>query len=147
MQYSCPVCGNAVAPDAGACPHCGFKLQGSTQSFQPIVLSEEGPAAQTQPARTEAVLRVVRGPQTGASFALSGSVLTVGRSPQCDIFLNDMTVSREHARLEAVAGGWRICDTNSFNGVWVANESVEARDLVPGDIIQIGAFCLRYEQA
>ena len=71
---------------------------------------------------------------------------STGRSPQCDLFLNDMTVSREHASVEPADGGYVIRDANSFNGVWVNNESVETRRLVSGDVIQIGAFCLVYKE-
>ena len=57
-----------------------------------------------------------------------------------------MTVSREHASVEPADGGYVIRDANSFNGVWVNNDSVEARALRPGDFIQIGTFCMQYEE-
>ena len=62
------------------------------------------------------------------------------------IFLNDMTVSRMHATIEQENGCYVIRDANSFNGVWVNNDSVEARALRPGDFIQIGTFCMQYEE-
>ena len=66
---------------------------------------------------------------------------------QCDVFLNDMTVSREHAVIEPSTGTFSIRDTNSFNGVWVNNANIEeSYTLVHGDIIQIGAFCLLYQE-
>ncbi len=65
---------------------------------------------------------------------------------ECTIFLNDMTVSRMHATIEPEDGCYVIRDANSFNGVWVNNENVEARTLRPGDFIQIGTFCLQYEE-
>ncbi len=98
------------------------------------------------PAQAAAALHVVRGPQTGVTYQLGDQALTIGRSPQCDLFLNDMTVSREHASVEPADGGYVIRDANSFNGVWVNNESVETRRLVSGDVIQIGAFCLVYKE-
>ena len=104
-------------------------------------------AAQVKPA-AEAVLRVVRGPQTGVSYRLGDDAIqTIGRSPQCDVFLNDMTVSREHAVIEPLDGTFSIRDTNSFNGVWVNNANVEDKYILThGDIIQIGAFCLIYQE-
>ncbi len=51
-----------------------------------------------------------------------------------------------HATIEPEDGGYVIRDANSFNGVWVNNENVEARTLRPGDFIQIGTFCLQYEE-
>ena len=62
------------------------------------------------------------------------------------IFLNDMTVSRMHATIEQENGCYVIRDANSFNGVWVNNDSVEARALRPGDFVQIGTFCMQYEE-
>lgn len=50
-------------------------------------------------------------------YSLDGDKAVIGRSPKCEIFLNDMTVSRKHAVLERVAGGWSIQDADSFNGV------------------------------
>jgi pSer/pThr/pTyr-binding forkhead associated (FHA) protein len=70
----------------------------------------------------------------------------VGRSPQCDIFLNDMTVSREHATIRPEAGEFVIKDSNSFNGIWINNQNVEEAVLEEGDIVQIGAFCLLFNK-
>ncbi|HIT44585.1 MAG TPA: FHA domain-containing protein [Candidatus Aphodovivens excrementavium] len=145
MTQLCPVCGSAMPADATSCAACGFKLQGATQSFQPINLDSDIADASVNEVKSKAILRVVRGPQTGVSFVLEKSPISVGRNPQCDIFLNDMTVSREHARIESVGSNWVITDTNSFNGVWVRNTSVERHTLEPGDIIQIGAFCLLFQ--
>lgn len=147
MSSICPVCGNAVEPDESICPACGFKLLGSTQKFAPVSFEGKPPIAQEKPVG-HAALRVVKGPQTGVVFTLDGSgPLSVGRSPQCDIFLNDMTVSRLHATIARTDEGCAVSDEHSFNGVWVNNENVEAtRMLVPGDIIQIGAFCLLYQE-
>lgn len=145
MNTVCPVCNSPLDPQASACPACGFKLLGSTQRFAPVSLADEAlPIA--APPQAAAVLHVVRGPQTGVTYQLEDQPLTIGRSPQCDLFLNDMTVSREHASVEPADGGYVIRDANSFNGVWVNNESVETRRLVSGDVIQIGAFCLVYKE-
>ena len=145
MSTVCPVCNNPVDPSESACPQCGFKLLGSTQQFKPVLLNDEAIPQEAKPVQT-ATLRVVRGPQTGIAFQLEGTSLVIGRSPQCDIFLNDMTVSRTHAKLEAVDGGFVIRDENSFNGVWVNNDSASEKRLVPGDVIQIGAFLLLYQE-
>ena len=93
-----------------------------------------------------AALRVVRGPQTGTTFTLDDDLLSIGRSPQCGVFLNDMTVSRQHATIMRTERGRLITDEHSFNGVWVNNENVDAHLLQAGDIIQIGAFCLLYQE-
>lgn len=144
MNATCPVCGNQLPEQAAVCPHCGFRPQGATQSFQPISFGAEPAPAEARPAPSHATLSVIRGPQTGVMFELSSGPLSIGRNPQCDIFLNDMTVSRQHANLVQGANGWEIHDSNSFNGVWVNNESVDVRALADGDVLQIGAFCLRF---
>ena len=145
MTPTCPVCASPVDPGAAACPSCGFKLLGTTQRFEPVSLADESLPVAT-PAQTAAALHVVRGPSTGVTFHLGDQPLTIGRSPQCDVFLNDMTVSRSHATVEPSEGGYVIRDANSFNGVWVNNASVEAHRLSSGDVIQIGAFCLVYKE-
>lgn len=145
MSTMCPVCNNPIDPQAAACPRCGFKLLGSTQRFEPVSLGDGALPVDSAP-QAAAALHVVRGPQTGVTYQLGDEPLSIGRSPQCDVFLNDMTVSREHAAVEPSEGGYVIRDANSFNGVWVNNDSVEARRLASGDVIQIGAFCLVYKE-
>lgn len=143
---TCPVCNSTIDEDAASCPYCGFKLLGSTQQFQPLNLDkdlEEGEEEKPQ----KASLRVLRGPQTGVVFSLKDKPMSVGRSPKCDIFLNDMTVSRTHAEIVPVEGGFEIYDKNSFNGLWVNNSNVDSRKLAPGDIIQVGAFLLLYQES
>lgn len=145
MTELCPVCSHEVSPDDAVCPTCGFKLLGATQAFKPLSVDDAvAPAREAAPA--SASLSVVRGPKVGMAYALGEDAVTVGRSPQCDVFLNDMTVSRMHATIEREGGCYVIRDANSFNGVWVNNENVEARTLRPGDFIQIGTFCLQYEE-
>lgn len=148
MNGICPVCNSPINPEDSACPVCGFKLAGSTQSFKPISFAEaEVTAAPEKPISAASVeLRVIRGPQIGMSYTLNSDSLSIGRSPQCDIFLNDMTVSRLHATITRTNGIFTIEDANSFNGVWINNESIENASLKEGDIIQIGVFCLVYHE-
>ncbi|WP_165171748.1 MULTISPECIES: FHA domain-containing protein [unclassified Adlercreutzia] len=148
MTERCPVCQSPVNPGDASCAQCGFKLLGATQKFKPLVLDEQERASAKRDA-CECVLRVVRGPQVGVTYRLSPEEreLTIGRSPQCSIFLNDMTVSRMHATLRREGDCYVIADENSFNGVWVNNQSVEAKALRSGDFVQIGTFCLLYEES
>lgn len=145
MSDICPVCGNPIGAREVLCPSCGYRLQGTTQRFMPVTLGDEALVSSPKAAES-AALRVVRGPQAGVTFALEGDSLSVGRSPQCDIFLNDMTVSRRHATIKRVDAGYLIVDEHSFNGVWVNNENVESHLLRAGDIVQVGAFCLLYQE-
>lgn len=146
VTTTCPVCGNTVSPADASCPSCGFKLLGSTQRFAPVAVESSRVAAPDPVQAKQGILRVVRGPQPEVTFRLPKRHLSVGRSPQCDIFLNDMTVSRNHASIEPCDDGYIVRDENSYNGVWVNNESIDSRKLVAGDVIQIGVFCLVYEE-
>ncbi len=145
MSELCPVCKSPVDESDTSCPCCGFKLLGATQKFVPVAM-DTNEETHVSSAPFKAALLVVRGPQTGASYEISGDELTIGRSPQCTIFLNDMTVSRMHAKLTREEDSYVIVDENSFNGVWVNNQDVQMKTLSSGDFIQIGSFCLMYEE-
>jgi hypothetical protein len=136
---------NTIADGGAVCERCGYRVPGVTESFTPISVTQDAPVGAEEPVH-RFDLRIVRGPQTGVDIDLKEGILSVGRDPQCDIFLNDMTVSRLHAEIEVGARGCTIRDKNSFNGVWVNDRMVEACSLKPGDVIQIGAFCLIYRE-
>ena len=89
---------------------------------------------------TAPVLSIVKGPQTGAAFELEDDVTTIGRDPANGIFLNDMTVSRSHARIIREGLGARIEDLGSLNGTWVDGAIVSKAVLRDGSTIQIGTF-------
>ena len=146
MSEVCPVCNNPITTHEGACPSCGFKLPGTTQEFQPISLDDDAPSSIKLGKKAQsATLTIVRGPQLGTIYQLDDKEQLIGRDPSCDIFLNDMTVSREHAKVFPRAGGFYISDLASFNGIWVNNANVDEAKLSMDDIIQIGSFCLLYE--
>ena len=143
MNEFCPVCGAQRGQDETACASCGYHYLEATQKFTPVAVDDIQAGSGTQ--ATTALLRVVRGPQCGCVYDLTRAVSSIGRSPQCDIFLNDMTVSREHALIASTEKGYVITDRNSYNGLWVNNEAVETKLLKNGDAIQIGTFCLVFE--
>ena len=143
MDEFCPVCGAKRKQGLVSCASCGYHYLEATQKFTPVTVDAvQAPAS--VPAK-KALLRVVRGPQCGCAFELTRTVSSVGRSPQCDIFLNDMTVSREHALIASTDKGYVITDRNSYNGLWVNNEAMDTKLLKNGDAIQIGTFCLIFE--
>ncbi len=146
MTIQCPVCGGDVAAGASVCPSCGFNLVGATQRFDPVPIHDAHQTPMTPSGRAQGVLHVVRGPQNGLVFRLGDSECVIGRNPHCDIFLNDMTVSRSHATIEPLENGYIIRDAHSFNGVWVNNKNIESHVLQDGDILQIGTFCLVFKE-
>lgn len=148
IMDNCPVCNSPLPQGAAVCPSCGFKITGTTQEFQPIAFGE-APAqapAEAEPAPS-ASLTVVRGPQNlDTTYVLENREMSVGRSPHCDIFLNDMTVSRDHAVIFPVGDEFAIKDDGSFNGIWINNESISQSVMHDGDYIQIGAFVLKFQE-
>lgn len=142
---SCPVCKSEMDDDRVSCPACGYHLQGATEKFH-VVEVEPDSAESNASSSSVSSLTVLYGKQKGLVYQLDADQASIGRSPKCDIFLNDMTVSREHALLERVEGGWSLRDMGSFNGVWVNNVNVDHVMLTDHDIIQIGCFILRYAE-
>ena len=148
MPRLCPVCNTELSDGVEVCPSCGFKLKGQTASFAPITDAQAFEEAQARSGASSSVsvfLRIIRGPQIPKSYPITSDITVIGRSPNCDIFLNDMTVSRLHARLLKINGSYIIEDNRSYNGVWVNNANCITRKLQNGDLIQIGSFCLVFE--
>ena len=90
-----------------------------------------------------AMLLVQRGPDAGARFLLDTDVVTVGRHPDSDIFLDDISVSRRHATFTRTANGYVISDLGSLNGSYVNRDRID-NDVVlsGGDEVQIGKYRL-----
>lgn len=88
-------------------------------------------------------LTIVKGPQTGVTFTLDQNDITLGRDPSNSVFLNDMTVSRHHARMDlaqAASGVAMIEDLGSLNGTWVDGSIVNKAMLHEASTVQIGTF-------
>ena len=88
-------------------------------------------------------LTIVKGPQIGQTFELDSAEITLGRDPKNSVFLNDMTVSRQHARMNLSnisAGLATIEDLGSLNGTWVDGAIASRASLKDGSTIQIGTF-------
>jgi len=135
----CPACGADVNTEDGNCPSCGLHVPGATASFEPVGLTGEAPKPPA-PSTEGPVLIVRKGPQPGEKFFLDRSTLTLGRDPESDIFLNDMTVSRTHAVLDCSVSGVSVRDSGSLNGTYVNGEVVDSAQLADGDILQVGTF-------
>jgi hypothetical protein len=145
-----PDCGHAVDPGDRFCRVCGTPVThdvtsvgmagpGSSGSLPPI---GSGIAPGVGPG--EAVLVVQRGAGAGTSYLLVGDLVTAGREPDSDLFLDDVTVSRQHAELRRMASGWLLRDVGSLNGTYVNRERIEEAALNPGDEVQIGKYRFAY---
>jgi pSer/pThr/pTyr-binding forkhead associated (FHA) protein len=84
------------------------------------------------------------GGRAGDQFPVGLSRTSIGRAPQSDVFLDDITVSREHAVLEQRDDGVHIVDQGSLNGTYVNRERVEDARLSDGDELQIGKYRLAF---
>jgi pSer/pThr/pTyr-binding forkhead associated (FHA) protein len=143
----CSRCGHPNKDDAKFCAQCGAPLQGEpTLSLTPVEAeddaSEEFPFPHDELQPGQALLLVKRGPNAGSTFLLDNERTTTGRRPDSDVFLDDVTVSRNHARIERRGDSFFVQDDGSLNGTYVNGERVEETKLASGDEIQIGMFKL-----
>jgi hypothetical protein len=109
------------------------------------LLSTEEREIVSQIPRSSAMLIVIAGANKGARFLIDSAETSIGRSPKSEIFLDDITVSRDHARItRSESGEFRIVDLGSLNGSYVNAHQVTDSSLTMGDEIQIGKFRLTY---
>ena len=95
----------------------------------------------------KAMVVVHRGASKGARFLIAQDRTSIGRSPENEIFLDDVTVSRSHAIIDRTATGFTFTDLGSLNGTYINNQSMKSAALVCGDEIQIGKFHLIFISA
>lgn len=144
----CPGCGRETEEGANFCSHCGTRLEAdeSTVTLVGLEGGEETSADMgdlPELERGQGLLVVIRGPNQGSRYFLENPVTTVGRHPDSDIQLDDVTVSRRHAELNKDAEGFFfIKDAGSLNGTYVNKKRVERARLSEGDEIQIGRYKL-----
>ena len=110
----------------------------------PHRLSTQDQAAVEALGPDHALLIVHHGPNMGARFLLDVDVTSVGRSVKSDIFLDDVTVSREHAQFVRDGHAFLVRDLGSLNGTYVNRENVTERRLMAGDEVQIGKYRLTF---
>ena len=135
----CSGCGAEVSAEATVCPQCGARLTEPTAAFDPVGVDADEAKPVVAPSETP-VLVVRKGPQPGERFFVDRAKLTIGRDPESDIFLNDMTVSRTHAVIECEGNVVTVKDAGSLNGTYLNGEIVESATLANGDVLQIGTF-------
>lgn len=148
----CPACGHEVTEASNFCPHCGAslaKVSGDTTRVIPAItddtqledLNADDRAAIEALPEGSALLLVPHGTNAGARYLIDADVTTAGRHPRCDIFLDDITVSRHHARFTRRDGLVWVSDENSLNGTYVNRALIEEPvALRRGDEVQIGKF-------
>jgi pSer/pThr/pTyr-binding forkhead associated (FHA) protein len=107
------------------------------------ISTEEQEAISALPSRS-ALLIVRRGPNAGARFLLDADVTTVGRHPNADIFLDDVTVSRRHAEFVRTGKSFEVRDLGSLNGTYFDGTRIDVARLIDRSEVQVGKFRLTF---
>ncbi len=142
----CRECGHANLAGANFCSSCGTGLpKDDVTGALPLVdLESDGMAEIDRSAfgTHEGLFVVPQGPKAGARYALDADTVTVGRHPESDIFLDDITVSRRHVEVRREGARYWVRDVGSLNGTYVNRERADDRELEDGDELQVGKYKL-----
>jgi pSer/pThr/pTyr-binding forkhead associated (FHA) protein len=150
----CHKCGHRNPSDAIFCASCGAPLE--VDGDRTVVLARVDPL-QDAPGpqdnlivdldalpRGAATLMVRSGAQAGDRFALSSPITRLGRHPDSEIMLDDISVSRRHAEIERRGHEYVIRDAGSLNGTYLNQQRVDSMVLHQGDEVQVGRFRLLF---
>jgi pSer/pThr/pTyr-binding forkhead associated (FHA) protein len=157
VALHCTECGFLNDEGANYCQRCGALLPhaesvGATAGGDPITATYRiDDAGELVPVEMGAVTAngpalVIRagGGRVGESFPIEGERMSVGRRPECEVFLDDVTVSRDHALLIKRGEQWYLDDCGSLNGTYVNRSRIESHRLEEGDEVQIGKYKLTF---
>ena len=154
----CPACNHKNDFAANFCSSCGERIGGgpdaTTEAISVVEVDSVEQSAEVEGGahlsdregfdENTGWLVVDEGPKSGSRYALDGDVITAGRHPESDIFLDDVTVSRRHVEITHDGGSYRAKDVGSLNGTYLNKELVEDSPLSDGDELQIGRFKLLF---
>lgn len=155
MARHCPECGFVNADGANYCQKCGGYVgdaragdseEPTTATYRIDETGELVPVELDDVVASSGAALVIRagGGRVGESFPLDGERLAVGRRPDSQIFLDDVTVSRDHALIVNRHGDWWLDDLGSLNGTYVNRERIDSHHLADGDELQIGKYKLTF---
>jgi len=153
----CNQCGHENPAGSRFCARCGEPLKASdgdagpdtTSLITPVedtgvtdALTDEDQASIRALPEGSALLVVHHGPNQGNRILLQHDTEKIGRHPDSDIFLDDITVSRHHATLSRAADGtWTVTDGGSLNGTYLRKKMLDGPgQLRNGDELQVGKF-------
>jgi pSer/pThr/pTyr-binding forkhead associated (FHA) protein len=154
VAVHCPECGFVNDEGSNYCRKCGAFLGATSEPSDPTTATYRvGETGEIEPVEIEEVVShgaalVIRagGGRVGETFGLEGERLSIGRRPESDIFLDDVTVSRDHALLVRRGGAYYLDDCGSLNGTYVNRQRVDSHRLDDGDELQIGKYKLVYRE-
>ncbi len=157
MARHCPECGFVNADGANYCQKCGAFIgdagrsggdaeEATTATYRIDETGELVPVELDDVVASTGGALVIRagGGRVGESFPLPGERLAIGRRPDSEVFLDDVTVSRDHALIVRRHGGWWLDDLGSLNGTYVNRERIDSHHLADGDELQIGKYKLTF---
>ena len=152
MALHCPECGFVNDESANYCQKCGAYLhpgeeaEDSTTMTYAIDETGELKPVDLDEVTSQGAALVIRagGGRAGESFPLEGDRMTVGRRPESDVFLDDVTVSRDHAVIVRRGSEYHLDDCGSLNGTYVNRRRIDSHRLADGDELQIGKYKLAF---
>jgi hypothetical protein len=154
VALHCPECGFVNTDGANYCQKCGAYLgdlqeaaaESSTATYRIDEAGELVPVELDDLVAQEGAALVVRagGGRVGESFALDSERMTIGRRPESDVFLDDVTVSRDHALIVRRGGDVFLDDLGSLNGTYVNRRRIDSQLLEDGDELQVGKYKLTF---
>ena len=146
----CNQCGHRNPPESGFCSSCGGVLDhiddhtitiAKVDPLQEAIGPDDEVVVNLGELSTNSATLVVRnGPQAGIALTIDAPVTRLGRAADCEISLDDITVSRWHAEVLRDGDAYRVRDAGSLNGTYVNNERIDEATLHQGDELQVGKF-------
>jgi hypothetical protein len=145
----CLECGFQNPEAANYCSRCGAFLRAESAGETTVSIGVDEVGEEATPLTEELIHGpelVVRsgGGRAGESFRAIGERTLIGRSPECDIFLDDVTVSRRHAELVVEGERFVIRDLGSLNGTFVNRRRIDSTELADDDEVQIGKYRMTF---
>jgi pSer/pThr/pTyr-binding forkhead associated (FHA) protein len=162
VALHCTECGFVNGEGANYCQRCGSLLVRGSEAHPPagVAAAAGDPITATYrideagelvplelgevTAHGPALIIRAGGGRVGESFALDGERMSIGRRPDCEVFLDDITVSRDHALLIRRGEHWYLDDCGSLNGTYVNRSRIDSHRLEEGDEVQVGKFKLTF---
>ncbi len=155
MAIHCPECGFTNAEGANYCQKCGGYLgdrpeqspdEPQTATYRVGETGEFIPTDVGDIVEAQGAALVIRsgGGRVGESFPLRADRLSIGRRPDSEVFLDDVTVSRDHALLVRRGETFYLDDLGSLNGTYVNRTRIESEQLEDGDELQVGKYKLTF---
>lgn len=150
MELFCSRCGHRNPATSNFCSSCGAPLEAAVEDPPTVTFQLDGSVDDDISIDLGDIpagggLLVVRsGPNAGSKFAIDKDVVTLGRHPDSDVFLDDITVSRRHVEVIRRDDACTVRDVGSLNGTYVNRERVEESELEHGDVLQVGKYKLHF---